>query len=84
MPTMNGIEATQAIRRLERENNMARTPIVAITAHAIAGDREKFLNAGLDDYISKPISSLHLEDCLNSWLAPQETEDDTVERLRTG
>ena len=54
MPIMGGIEATQAIREAER-NSGAWTPIVATTAHAIKGDRQKCLDAGMDGYVSKPI-----------------------------
>jgi CheY-like chemotaxis protein len=53
MPIMNGIEATKIIRANESEANL-HTPIIAVTANALIEDREKFLKAGMDDYISKP------------------------------
>ena len=54
MPGMDGIEATQQIRQLENQGE-TRIPILAMTAHAMRGDREKYLDAGMDGYISKPI-----------------------------
>ena len=58
MPEMDGFEATRAIRNTSGGKN-AKTPIVALTANAMKGDREKCMEAGMDDYISKP---LHPED----------------------
>ncbi len=54
MPVMGGVEATQEIREAER-NTGGHTPIIAITAHTMAGDAEKYLSAGMDGYVSKPI-----------------------------
>jgi two-component system, sensor histidine kinase len=51
---MDGFAVTKAIRALERENGFS-MPIIAVTAHALAGDRDRCLKAGMDDYISKPI-----------------------------
>jgi two-component system, sensor histidine kinase and response regulator len=59
MPEMSGFEATEAIRRRERETG-SHTPIVAMTAHAMAGDRERCLKAGMDAYVSKPIRAQQL------------------------
>ena len=72
MPVMNGLEATEAIRSLEEETGR-RTPIIGLTAHALKGDREVCIKAGMDDYMSKPISPDALVEKISDWLG--RTED---------
>ena len=67
MPEMNGLEATEEIRRIEKEKGLPRTPIIAATAHAMAEDREKCLSAGMDDYLSKPVNRSALINMLSKW-----------------
>jgi two-component system, sensor histidine kinase and response regulator len=67
MPEMDGIEATKVIRAMVGPK--AKIPIVAMTANAMAGDREAFLAAGMDDYIAKPVSRRGLEALLDRWTA---------------
>jgi CheY-like chemotaxis protein len=68
MPEMNGKEATSAIRKYEREKNLKRTPIVGVTAHALKGDMESCIDAGMDDYLSKPVSPNKLSLKIEQWL----------------
>ncbi len=78
MPEMDGIEATREIRKWERQNNVPRIPIVALTAHAMKGDRERFLEAGMDTYISKPLKQVHLIETISK-LVPMSTNRNTTE-----
>ncbi len=55
MPVMNGIDATKKIVAYEKEHNLPHVPIIAVTANALKGDRERFIAEGLDEYVSKPI-----------------------------
>jgi signal transduction histidine kinase/DNA-binding response OmpR family regulator len=66
MPVMNGYEATEEIRRRERPGRR-RTTILAMTANAMAGDRERCLAAGMDDFITKPVSAEKLYEALAAW-----------------
>jgi CheY-like chemotaxis protein len=66
MPVMNGYDATRAIRECERQSG-GHIPIIAMTAHAMNGDREICLEAGMDDYLSKPIQIRELHEVLARW-----------------
>ena len=68
MPEMDGMEATAAIRQHEK-NTELHTPIIALTANAMKGDREKYLASGMDGYLAKPIRPLELDELLESHMA---------------
>jgi PAS domain S-box-containing protein len=68
MPNMSGTEATKAIIQIEKEEDYIHTPIIALTANAIKGDRERFLQEGMDDYLSKPINQKQLVEKLHRWI----------------
>ncbi len=68
MPVLDGYEATRRWRRTEVEQNRERTPIVAVTAHALADEREKVLQAGMDDFLTKPVQVASLKEMLETWL----------------
>ena len=68
MPVTDGIEATQMILAREKETGVKHVPIIALTAMAVKGDRERLLAAGMDDYISKPIDTKKLVKVLGDWL----------------
>ena len=67
MPRLNGIDATGEIRVIENETGV-HTPIIGATAHAMAGDMERCLDAGMDDYLPKPISPKRLAEKIEKWM----------------
>ncbi|WP_372363750.1 ATP-binding protein [Xanthomonas sp. NCPPB 3583] len=71
MPVLDGYAATRRWRAMETESGGRPIPIVAMTANAMAGDRERCLAAGMDDYLSKPVAREQLDACLQRWLPRQ-------------
>lgn len=69
MPMMDGYEATARIREHERQNGLSGVPIIGMTANAFAGDREKCIESGMNDYISKPFSPDELKEKLYTYLS---------------
>jgi signal transduction histidine kinase/DNA-binding response OmpR family regulator/HPt (histidine-containing phosphotransfer) domain-containing protein len=88
MPLLDGYAATREIRRRERKDG-GHVPIVAMTANAMEGDRDRCLAVGMDDYLPKPITSEALDDVLGRWLpladdgGPSELDANRMDELRT-
>ncbi len=72
MPIMDGLAATQLIRDIEEEKNLKRLPIIAVTARAMFGDKERILEAKLDDYIAKPYNLNDVVETLNRYVGQEE------------
>lgn len=70
MPIMDGFEATRKIREWEKDTGVKRVPIIAVTAHVMAGDAELCLEAGMDGYLPKPVEVDRLQQALSAWLSP--------------
>ena len=75
MPVMDGLEATRLIRSANSAVANPQVPIIAMTAHAIEGDRQKCLEAGMNDYVSKPVSPQSLAEVLKQWLPKAVVQD---------
>ena len=69
MPVMDGSEFARHFRILEQQRGIPRTPVIAMTAHALAGDAERFISAGMDDYLAKPVTLQKLDSTLRRWLS---------------
>ncbi len=79
MPVLDGYAATRRWRELEQERKAGhRLPIVAMTANAMAGDRQKCLDAGMDDYLAKPVTRSDLERCIGRWRGADLAVPDTL------
>lgn len=74
MPELDGVSATKEILEFEKKNSIGKTPIIALTANSISGDKEKYIEAGMDDYISKPIESDELKRVVQKYLYAKESE----------
>jgi CheY-like chemotaxis protein len=68
MPEMDGFQTTRSIRQYELEQNLKRIPIIALTANGSHVDKDKYLSAGMDDYLIKPVNSQLLKDTIQKWL----------------
>jgi PAS domain S-box-containing protein len=73
MPEMDGFEATTEIRRREQSSGGKRVPIIALTANAMAQDRDECLNSGMDDHLAKPFSMQTMQDMLDRWMPEAST-----------
>lgn len=68
MPVMDGYVATQVLREYEEENSLPHLPVIAMTANAMEGDKDKCLSVGMDDYVAKPVNQNALKETISKWL----------------
>ncbi len=71
MPVMDGFESARRIRALEEQEERPRTPIIALTAHAVEGYRQACLDAGMDEYVTKPIQRQRMVELVGAWVDPR-------------
>ena len=81
MPFLDGIESTKEILEFEEDNNRIHVPIIALTANALKGDRERFIEAGLDEYTTKPLVRSEIVMLLNQFLSDKIVEIEEVEEV---
>jgi CheY-like chemotaxis protein len=82
MPVLDGFEATRQIRR--RDGSARQTPVIALTADVMPDCRERCLEAGMNDYITKPVKVETLDMALSKWLPPEQTEPVTATEVSKG
>jgi PAS domain S-box-containing protein len=70
MPVMDGLEATRRLRSLQREGRLPAFPVLGLSAHALEADRQAGLDAGMDDYVTKPVDTERLRQALQRWVRP--------------
>ncbi|MDN5697317.1 MAG: response regulator, partial [Rubrobacter sp.] len=78
MPEMDGYRATEELRRREQNEGLERLPVIALTANALRGDRERALEAGMDDYLTKPVKPAEIGAMLENWTTRMEAPPDTT------
>jgi signal transduction histidine kinase/CheY-like chemotaxis protein len=79
MPVLDGIESTMEILDYEADNNLPHVPIIALTANALKGDRERFMDAGMDEYTTKPLVRAEIVSLLNMFLSSKAIGSETAE-----
>ncbi|MEA1914617.1 MAG: ATP-binding protein [Campylobacterota bacterium] len=82
MPNMNGLESTDKIIEHEKANNLSHVPIVALTANAVAGDKERFLEHGMDEYIPKPFEEKMLDAVLMKYISKNNSKEEVQDEAQ--